>query len=195
MNTFEYEADHVEVGENGIRVDNVGFKGFQLNPPDGYELVAIEDLPAGGSNRLWAEWLRSSYQNSEGIGYHFHRDFVFQKGLQVIYFVPFQNKAIRQFMHTPDDLKERYLIDWVRHAEFSKIIKYDLSWRAESDSRGHSTAVLQSKQPTNGLVYEERVMTGDLNEMFIFAGFANEKNRESMSRDLQLFAQSLQVLR
>jgi len=87
------------------------------------------------------------------------------------------------------------LIDWVRDAEFAKIIDYDLSWLTESDSRGHSTVILRSKSPKAGVVYEEHVMTGDLNEMFILAGFAAEQKATSLTSDLNLFRQSLKVLR
>jgi len=38
-------------------------------------------------------------------------------------------------------------------------------------------------------------MTGDLNEMFIFAGFTSEQEAASLTHDLNLFRQSLNVLR
>jgi hypothetical protein len=192
---FEYEPDSIALQENSIQVGNVGFKGFTLTPPNGYETTSTSDPSLNSATREWVEALRIGYRNSEGIDYHFHQDFVFSNGEQVIYFIPFQNKNIRQFRHTPDDIKERYLIDWVRDAEFAKIIDYDLSWRAESDSRGHSTVVLKSKESKAGIVYEDHVMTGDLNEMFIFAGFTSEARSNALARDLRLFRQSLKVIR
>ncbi len=192
---FEYAPDRVTVSENGIQVENVGFKGFTLSPPEGYELVAVESIPANNPNRGWAQSLHHGYRNSEGSDYHFHQEFVFKNGTQLIYFIPFQCKAVGRFRHVPDDIKERFLIDWARNAEFAKIIDYDLSWDAESDSRGHSTVILKSKQPKNGWVYEERVMTGDLNEMFLFAAFTQENQAEDLSQQMRNFTQALQVLR
>lgn len=194
-NSFEYQPDQVAMQKNGIHVGNVGFKGFAINPPADYKLLAEGELAENPQAEQWVESFRIGYQNSEEIDYHFHQDFVFQREDQIIFFIPFQNKAIRQFRHTPPDILERYLIDWVRDAEFAKIIDYDLSWRTESDSRGHSTVVLKSKKPKAGIVYEEHVMTGDLNEMFIFAGFAPESEAAALTRDLNLFRQSLNVLR
>lgn len=193
--SFEYAPDEVIINERSIHIGNVGFKGFVMNPPNGYHRVTNEELRQNTVAFNWVEALRIGYRNSEGIDYHFHQDFVFRKGGQIIFFIPFQNKTVRQFRHTPPDILERYLIDWVRDAEFAKIIDYDLSWRAESDGRGHSTVVLKSKEPKAGIVYEEHVMTGDLNEMFIFAGFAPEQEAVSLTRDLNLFRQSLNVLR
>lgn len=191
---FEYPADEVVMQENGIHVGNVGFKGYLLNPPDGYRLLTEANL-AGDPQTRWVESFRIGYRNSEGIDYHLHQDFVFQNGDQIIFLIPFQNKAVRQFRNTPPDILERYLIDWVRDAEFAKIIDYDLSLRTESDNRGHSTVILKSKKPKDGIVYEEHVMTGDLNEMFIFAGFAAYEEATSLTHDLNSFRQSLNVLR
>lgn len=193
--SFEYGSDEVILDQNSVRIGNVGYKGFVLNPPQGYRRVTDVELRQNPQAFAWVEDFRLGYRNSEGLDYHVHQDFVFQKGNQVVFFIPFQNKTVRQFRHTPPDILERYLIDWVRDAEFAKIIDYDLSWRAESDSRGHSTVVLRSKEPQAGIVYEEHVMTGDLNEMFIFAGFATEQEAATLTRDLNLFRQSLNVLR
>lgn len=193
--SFEYGVDEVNLDDNSVQLGNIGFKGFVLNPPHGYRRVTDAQLRQTHEAFKWVEDFRIGYRNSEGIDYHFHQDFVFRKGDQIIFFIPFQNKAVRQFRHTPSDILERYLVDWVRDAEFAKIIDYDLSWRTESDSRGHSTVILKSKSPKAGIVYEEHVMTGDLNEMFIFAGFAPEKEIASLTRDLNSFRQSLKVLR
>jgi len=54
---------------------------------------------------------------------------------------------------------------------------------------------LKPKKPQNGWVYEEHVMTGDLNEMFVFAAFAKESDAEKLTKDLQHFRQSLNVIR
>jgi hypothetical protein len=193
-NTFEYEPDNIVLNENSVQVDSIGFNGYVLTPPNDYQVISIGSFPANSQVRRWVEMLRIGYRNSEGISYHFHQDFIFSNGEQVIYFIPFQNKGIRQFRHTPNDIKERYLIDWARDAEFAKIIDYNLSWRTESDQRGHSTVILKSKESKDGEVYEEHVMTGDLNEMFIFAAFTNEADAYNLSRDLRLFRQSLNVL-
>jgi len=193
--SFEYEPDEIMLDDKSVQLGNVGFKGFSLNPPHGYRRVSDAELRQTPEAFKWVENFRIGYRNSEGLDYHFHQDFVFQKGDQVVFFLPFQNKTVRQFRHTPPDILERYLIDWVRDAEFAKIIDYGLSWRAESDSRGHSTVILRSKRPKAGLVYEEHIMTGDLNEMFIFAGFAPEQEAASLTGDLNLFRQSLNVIR
>lgn len=192
---FEYAADEITVDENTIQVGNVGFKGYVLNPLDSFELLSESDLANNPRAMQWVEALRIGYRNSEGIDYHFHQDFVFQKDGKVIFFVPFQNKTIRQFRHTPPDILERYLVDWVRDAEFSKIIDYDLSWRTESDSRGHSTVILYSDPPKKGWTYEQRIMTGDLNEMFIFAGFVPTDEAPSLSKYLKELATSMTVIR
>jgi len=192
--TFEYEPDEITIDENSVQLGNVGFKGFSLNPPDAFELLSDETWlndPAGKPLQA----LRSGYKYSGDIDYHFHQDFVFRKGNQLVYFVPFQNKGIRKFRFTPPDILERYLVDWVRDAEFSKIIEYDLAWRTESNPKGHSTVILYSKEPKNGWVYEERIMTGDLNEMFIFAGFAPANDASSLSYTLQQLESSLTVIR
>jgi hypothetical protein len=47
----------------------------------------------------------------------------------VTYLILFQNKRIRQFRPTPDDIKERDLIARARDAEFAKIIDYELPWK------------------------------------------------------------------
>lgn len=193
--TFEYPEDIVELSENSIYVSNIGFNGFRLTPVDGYQLLSEQDLAKNLQAQQWVESFRIGYQNSEGLHYHFHKDFVFQVGEQIICFIPFQHKGVRQFRHTPSDILERFLVNWARRAEFSKIINYDLSWNSETDSRGHSTAILKSKKPRDGWVYEERVMAGDLNEMFIFAGFAKEENAESLSYQLQRLGSSLTVIR
>lgn len=192
---MEYSKDQVVIQDNGIHVANVGFKGYTLTPPAGYQLLDDSGLTESLSAKEWINAFRIGYLNSEGTSYHFHQDFVFQKGDQIVFFIPFQNKVVRQFRHTPPDILERFLIDWARDAEFAKIIDYGLSWRAESDSRGHSTVILQSKEPKEGFVYEEHVMSGDLNEMFIFAGFSKTSDAPILSRDLQLFRQALTVIR
>lgn len=192
--TFEYAPDEITIDANSVRLGNVGFKGFSLNPPDSFQLLKEEtwlNTPAGQS----IDALRSGYRHSADLDYHFHQDFVFRKGDQLVYFVPFQNKSVRKFRFTPPDILERYLIDWVRDAEFSKIIEYDLAWRTESNSQGHSTVILYSKAPKSGWVYEERIMTGDLNEMFIFAGFAPVNDASSLSYTLQTLENSLTVIR
>ena len=193
--TFEYAEDIIEVSENTIYVSNIGFKGFKLTPPDNYQRLSDQDLAMNPQTQLWVDSLRISYRNSEGLNYHFHKDFTFKVGEQVICFIPFQLKGARQFIHTPPDILERFLIDWARRAEFSKIIDFDLSWNAQSDSRGNSTVILKSKKPINGWVYEERAMTGDLNEMFIFAGFAKKEDAGTLSYELQRLEAALTVIR
>ena len=192
--SFEYEADAVHIEQNSIHVANVGFKGFALSPPDSFELLS-HDQWSNSSSGSTMESLQASFQNSEGLDYHFHQDFVFRKGEQLLYFVPFQLKPVHKFRFTPPDIQERFLIDWARRAEFAKIIDYDLKWRTESNKHGHSTIILSSKAPQNGWVYEERIMTGDLKEMFIFAGFARADEAEALSAALGELQGSLEVIR
>ncbi|MGJ8640044.1 MAG: hypothetical protein ACSHYA_11705 [Opitutaceae bacterium] len=193
--TFEYEPDNVVISDENIYVSNVGFKGYTLKIPPGYLLVSEEEIQRELVRYKWVESFRGGYRNSEGLNYHFHRDFVFRKGAQIIFFIPFHDKNIRQFRHTPPDILEKQLKNWARWAEFSKIINLDLAWSTESDERGHSTVILKSKVPKNGSVYEEHLMSGDLNEIFIFAGFAAEGNAAALTEALNQFRESLEVIR
>lgn len=193
--SFEYAEDIVEISENTIYVSNVGFKGFRLTLPDGYQRLTDQNMAMDPEVYGPVESFHRFYRNSEGTGYHFHQDFTLQVGEQIIFVIPFQDKRVRQFRHTPPDILERYLVDWVRRAELSKITDLDLAWRTQSDSNGHSTVILKSKKPKNGWVYEEHVMTGDQNEMFIFAGYAQEQNFEALSYELQRIEKALTVIR
>ncbi|MEM1222211.1 MAG: hypothetical protein AAGH40_05560 [Verrucomicrobiota bacterium] len=192
---MEFEEDIVEIEGNNIYVSNVGFSGYRLNPPAGYDLITDQELEKFKDSKQWIESFRNGYRNSEGIDYHFHDDFIFQKDGQILFFIPFQFFQVRQFRYTPSDILERFLINWGHKAVFAQVIQYDLKWRAESDENGHSTLILESKTPTNGWVLEKHIMNGDLKELFIFAGFAKSDETEILSKNLTMLRESLEVIR
>ncbi|MEM7790455.1 MAG: hypothetical protein AAF546_03550 [Verrucomicrobiota bacterium] len=193
--TMEFEKDIVEINGNNVYVSNIGFSGYRLNPPQGYDLITDQELAQYENSRQWIDSFRSGYRNSEGVDYHFHDDFIFRKDGQVLFFIPFQFFQVRQFRYTPSDILERFLIEWGHKAAFAQVIEYDLKWRAESDDNGHSTLILESKTPTNGWFFEKHIMNGDLNEMFIFAGFAKANETEKLSKNLKMLRESLEVIR
>lgn len=122
---FEYPPEQITLDDNAIHVANIGFKGYRLHLPPGFRRLSdneVDQLPA----HHWIIRLRRGYRNSEGIDYHFFSDHVFQKDKQLIYYVPFLNKRVQKFIYVPEDILERYLINWVRHAEFTKRIQLDL---------------------------------------------------------------------
>ncbi len=193
--TFEYEPEQATLVGNTVQVANIGFKGYRIEPPDSFRRLSVSEvneLPA----RHWIHNLKKGYSESEGMDYHFYGDHVFQHNGQLIYFVPFINKRVGKFRFVPRDILERYLVDWARRAEFAKLIDLKLSWRAVSDrQRGRSTVILRSKEPVNGMVYEERVLTGDLNEMFLIAGFALPDNADALNQSLTRLEESIEVIR
>ncbi|MGC6456376.1 MAG: hypothetical protein ACON46_07615 [Coraliomargaritaceae bacterium] len=189
--TFDYPPEELNLDGNSIHVANIGFKGFRLHPPPGFRRLSPSDSEAL-PQRHWLTSLRNGYRGSNGIDYHFYTDHVFEKEGQLIYFVPLQNKPVRQFRFVPPDILERYLINWAHKAEFSKRIHYKLACTATSDrTRGRSTAILQSKEPVHGQVYEQRVVTGDLDEMFLFAAFAHPDHAAALTQ----LVNSLEVIR
>lgn len=193
--TFDYPPEQLTFADNTLHLTNIGFKGFRLQLPEGFRRLAdheVEELSADH----WLIRLRQDYRNSEGVDYHFYSDHVFQKNDQLIYFVPFLNKRVQKFIYVPEDILERYLINWVRHAEFTKRIQLDLDWNATSDrQRRRSTVTLTSKKPYANLVYEQRIITGDLNEMFLLAGFAPPEDAHTLNQTLNQLEQAIEVIR
>ena len=193
--TFDYPPEQLTFADNTLHLTNIGFKGFRLQLPEGFRRLAdheVEELSADH----WLIRLRQDYRNSEGVDYHFYSDHVFQKNDQLIYFVPFLNKPVRKFIFVPEDILERYLVNWIRHAEFSKCIELDLAYRATSDrQRRRSTVILQTKEPIAGYAYEQRIITGDLNEMFLLAGFAPPEDAHTLNQTLNQLEQAIEVIR
>ena len=192
---FEYPPEQITLDDNAIHVANIGFKGYRLHLPPGFRRLSDHEVDELSADH-WIIRLRRGYRNSEGIDYHFFSDHVFQKDKQLIYFVPFLNKRVQKFIYVPEDILERYLINWVRHAEFTKRIQLDLDWNATSDrQRRRSTVTLTSKKPYANLVYEQRIITGDLNEMFLLAGFAPPEDAHTLNQTLNQLEQAIEVIR
>lgn len=193
--TFDYPPEQLNLDGNSIYVANIGFKGFRLQTPPGFRRLSRSDSEAL-PKRHWLSSLRNGYRSSNGIDYHFYTDHVFEKDGQLIHFVPLHNKPVRQFRFVPEDILERYLIHWARKAEFSKCIRYKLAYTATSDrAKERSTAILKSKEPLDGRVYEQRVVTGDLDEMFLFAAFAPADHADTLTQTLNQLENSLEVIR